>query len=90
MIETIYSSESQLRSPRRFLRETMMDLRASREVAWRLFLRNLRSQYRQSVLGYLWILLPPLATMLLWVYLNWTKTVAIGRTDIPYPIYVLT
>jgi lipopolysaccharide transport system permease protein len=89
MIETIYSSESQLRSPRRFLRETLRDLRASREVAWRLFLRNLRSQYRQSVLGYLWILLPPIATMVLWVYLNWTKTVSIGQTDIAYPIYVL-
>src|SRR5258708_16642469 len=90
MIETIYSSESQLRSPRRFWRETVTDLCASREVAWRLFLRNLRSQYRQSVLGYLWILLPPVATMLLWVYLNWTKALTIGSTDIPYPIYVLT
>ncbi len=28
--------------------------------------------------------------MLLWVYLNWTKTVSMGSTDIAYPIYVLT
>jgi lipopolysaccharide transport system permease protein len=90
MNETIYSSASQLLSPGRFLRDSISDLRACREVAWHLFTRNLRSQYRQSVLGYLWILLPPVATMLLWVYLNWTKTLAIGRTDIPYPIYVLT
>ena len=90
MSETIYSSESQLRSPRRFLRETVKDMRASREVAWHLFTRNLRSQYRQSFLGYLWILLPPVATMLLWVYLNWSKTLAIGHTEIPYPVYVLT
>jgi lipopolysaccharide transport system permease protein len=90
MIETIYSSESKLRSPRRFLRETFTDLRASREVAWHLFARNLRTQYRQSFLGYLWVVLPPIATMLLWVYLNWTKTLAIGATAIPYPIFVLT
>jgi lipopolysaccharide transport system permease protein len=90
MAETIYSSQSALRSPGRFLRETITDLRDSREVAWHLFARNLRSQYRQSILGYIWILLPPIATMLLWVYLNWTKTLTIGRTDIPYPIYVLT
>jgi len=86
----IYSSQSQLRSPRRFLREALHDLRASREVAGHLFARNLRSQYRQSFLGYLWILLPPIATMLLWAYLNWTRTLAIGHTDIPYPVYVLT
>ena len=90
MTETVYSSESRLRSPGRFLRETFTDLRASREVAWHLFARNLRSQYRQSFLGYLWIVLPPVATMLLWVYLNWTKTLAIGATALPYPVFVLT
>lgn len=90
MSETIYSSQSQLRAPGRFLREAIADVRASREVAWHLFARNLRSQYRQSFLGYIWILLPPIATMLLWVYLNWSKTLTVGRTDIPYPIYVLT
>lgn len=90
MTEIIYSSESRLRSPRHFLLGTISDLRASREVAWHLFARNLRSQYRQSILGYIWILLPPVVTMLLWVYLNWTKALTIGHTDIPYPIYVLT
>ncbi len=90
MIETIYSSQSRLRSPRRFLRETFSDLRASRDVAWHLFARSMRSQYRQSVLGYVWIVLPPLATMMIWVYLNWTQTLAVGKTVIPYPIYVLT
>ncbi len=90
MTETIYSSQSRLRSPRRFVREMFADVRASRQVGWHLFSRNLRSAYRQSALGYLWIVLPPIATMLLWVYLNWTKTLAIGHTDIPYPIYVLT
>jgi lipopolysaccharide transport system permease protein len=90
MTETTYSSQSQLRSPGLFLRATITDLLASREVAWHLFARNLRSQYRQSVLGYIWILLPPIATMLLWVYLNWSKTLTIAHTDIPYPVYVLT
>jgi lipopolysaccharide transport system permease protein len=90
MTETIYSSESRLRSPHRFLRDTIGDLHASREVAWHLFARTLRSQYRQSFLGYIWIALPPVATMLLWMYLNWSKTLAIGATAIPYPVYVLT
>jgi lipopolysaccharide transport system permease protein len=65
------------------------DLRASRELAWRLFLRDLSAQYRQSYLGYLWMLLPPLAQMLVWVFLNSHGILSVGDTPIPYPVYVL-
>ena len=30
------------------------DLLASRELAWRLIVRNFSAQYRQSALGYVW------------------------------------
>jgi lipopolysaccharide transport system permease protein len=66
------------------------DLLASRELAWRLFLRDLSAQYRQSYLGYLWVLLPPLAQMLVWVFLNAQGILAVGDTPVPYPVYVLT
>jgi len=46
--------------------------------------------YRQSVLGYIWILLPPLATTLIWVYLNDQKLINIQTGSTPYPIFVLT
>lgn len=87
--EVIYTPDSQLRWPRQFMRSMIADLLASRELAWRLLVRNIRAQYRQSLLGYLWVLLPALATTLIWVFLNKSQMLEIGETDIPYPVYVL-
>lgn len=87
--ETIYTSHSQLRHPAQFLRHMGADLRASRSLAWRLLLRDIRSQYRQSLLGYLWIVLPALATTLTWVMLNKMQLFRIDAVGVPYPVYVL-
>jgi lipopolysaccharide transport system permease protein len=87
---TTYTAEPQLRRPRQLLAGMWLDLLAARELAWRLFVRNIRGQYRQSLLGYAWVLLPPLATTLIWVLLNAAEVIRIGDTGIPYPIYVLT
>lgn len=66
------------------------DLRVAPAVAWRLFLHGLRADYRQTLLGYAWVLLPPLATTAMWVYLHSAKVFAVGPTDTPYPLYVLS
>jgi lipopolysaccharide transport system permease protein len=79
-----------LRSPRRFIYAALADLRVSPPVAWSLFLRSLQAQYRQSWLGYVWLLLPPLATALTWIYLNRANILDVGQTAVPYPVYVLT
>ncbi|HXV79472.1 MAG TPA: ABC transporter permease, partial [Candidatus Binatia bacterium] len=78
-----------LRHPRRFLREMFRDLRASRELAWRLFMRDTSAQYRQSMLGYVWAFLPPLVASLPFVFLNSQGVIAIEGTPIPYPAYAL-
>lgn len=86
---TVYTPESPLRHPRRFLREMFRDLRASRELAWRLFMRDTSAQYRQSMLGYVWAFLPPLVASLPFVFLNSQGVIAIEGTPIPYPAYAL-
>ncbi|HEX8131722.1 MAG TPA: hypothetical protein VF527_21685 [Pyrinomonadaceae bacterium] len=90
MEEVVYSAESQLRAPSRFARGLWSDLRVSPPVAWRLFLHSLRAGYRQSWLGYFWLLLPPLATAATWVYLNAANILNVGQTNVAYPLYVLT
>jgi homopolymeric O-antigen transport system permease protein len=87
--ETIYTSESPLRHPGQLLRSMLRDLLVSRELGWRLLVRNLRSQYRQSLLGYLWAFLPPLFMTLAFVFLSQHRIVNIGTTPVPYPAYVL-
>lgn len=88
--EVRYGPEAELRRPRGFLRALGSALLASREVAWRLLVRDLRSQYRQTVLGYLWIVLPAIVTTFIWVYLNNANVLNTGDTGVPYPIFVLT
>lgn len=88
--ETIYSPDSELLSFGKLLRNMWNDLLASRELAWRLLVRNISAQYRQSFLGYLWAFLPPLFTTLVWVFLNSQNILEMGDTGMPYPLFVLT
>ena len=86
---TVYTPESPLRHPRRFVREMIWDLGASRGLAWRLFVRDVSAQYRTSLLGYVWVFLPPLAASLPFVYLNSAGVISIGDTPIPYAAYAM-
>lgn len=58
-------------------------------LALRFFLRDTKAAYRQSLLGYFWILLPPVANTLVWVMLNRSGVVSIDPGGVPYPIFVL-
>jgi lipopolysaccharide transport system permease protein len=86
---TVYTPESPLKNPVRLLREMFRDLLASRELAWRLFVRDTSAQYRQSILGYAWAFIPPLVASLPFVFLNSQGVVAIKGTSIPYPAFAM-
>ena len=86
---TVYTPESPLRHPTRLLRGMFSDLLASRELAWRLFVRDTSAQYRKSILGYIWAFLPPLVTSLPFIFLNSQGVVSMGETPIPYAAYAM-
>lgn len=85
----VYSPDPQLRTPARLLREMFRDLTASRELAWRLCIRNIAAQYRQSALGYFWAVASPLMTSALFILLNSANLLKPGDIDVPYPVYVI-
>jgi lipopolysaccharide transport system permease protein len=85
----VYTPETPLRHPLRLLSEMLRDLAASRELAWRLFVRDLSAQYRQSILGYFWVFIPPLVASLPFIFLKSQGIVAVQATPIPYPAYAL-
>ena len=86
----VYSPESPLRSPAEFVRRFVDDVWASRGLAWRLLIRNLSAQYRQTLLGYLWVFLPVLATTATWVFLHSSNVVQFDTPGVVYPVFVLT
>jgi lipopolysaccharide transport system permease protein len=65
------------------------DLIASRELGWRLFVRDISAQYRQSLLGIFWAFLPPIVMGLVFIILRSKNVVNFGETDIPYPVFAL-
>jgi lipopolysaccharide transport system permease protein len=87
---TIYTPDSLLTNPLKLVREMFRDLVSSRELAWRLTVRDLSAQYRQTFLGFLWAIILPLANTLVWIFLSRSGVVNVSETALPYPVYVFT
>lgn len=85
----VYAPESRLRSPIQLFQEMWYDLLSSRDLAWQLLVRDISAQYRQSLLGIFWAFIPPLVTAVGLTLLQQANVVNLGKTDIPYPVYVL-
>jgi lipopolysaccharide transport system permease protein len=85
----VYTPESPLRHPRELLRALLRDLLAARELAWRLFVRDLSANYRQTYLGYIWAFLPPLLASATFIFLQSQGITRIDGTDVPYAAFAM-
>lgn len=89
LTEVVYSSKSPLRHPFRLIREILVDIWKFRQLTGVLFLRDLKAQYRQSYLGYFWMVTPLISTAVVWTFLAESKAIQVAETPIPYPLYVM-
>jgi lipopolysaccharide transport system permease protein len=85
----IYTTEPLLGQPVTLVKKIFSDIYAGRELAWRLFIRDLSAQYRQTYFGYLWAFLPPLVASLTFIFLNSQGIVKIDTGGIPYPAFAM-
>ncbi|MBU1694394.1 MAG: ABC transporter permease [Verrucomicrobia bacterium] len=62
-----------------------------RELTWRLISRNFSAQFRQSFLGYLWVVLPPVATAVVFALLRQAQIVNVPMAEgsMPYVLFAL-
>ncbi len=65
------------------------ELKNSREIIWRLFLRDFTAGYKQSLLGIIWTILMPLIMVSIFVFLNTSGILNIGQTSVPYVAFAL-
>ena len=86
---THHTPESKIRHPLVLMKEMFRDLGASRELAWRLVIRDISAQYRQTLLGYFWAVFPPLVTSLVLILLKSSAVMDIKGINLPYPAYVM-
>jgi lipopolysaccharide transport system permease protein len=61
----------------------------NRRLIWLLVRRDISVRYRQSILGYVWAVLPPLLTVATFAFLNASRVIPIGNTRIPYVAFAL-
>lgn len=89
--ETVYNAEPEIARPVRLLASVFRSAWEGRELAWRLFLRNLRGMYRQTFLGLFWIFLPPIANTAIWVFLRAQRLLEFELPAGVHPtLYILT
>lgn len=86
----IYSPAPALRNPGLLFLEMFRDLRLSVGLAWQLARRDLKAQYRQSLFGYLWALLPPLLVAGSFIALKAGGVFSAGAISVAYGAYVIT
>ena len=89
MRTVVYSADSRIRKPRQLFSDMWDGMWRSHELAWRLTVRDISAQYRQSLLGYFWAFVPPVAASLIFIVLNREGVFNVKETPIPYAAYVL-
>ena len=70
-------------------KDMLKNIKKSRELIWQLFLRNFKAKYKQSLLGWAWLVLMPVITMGTFLLLNISGIIRIGKIPVPYPIFGL-
>jgi len=65
------------------------ELWQSRELIWRLMVRDFSVRYRQSIFGYLWAVLPQIVTVAIFTFLSKHRVFDMGVTALPYVIHAL-
>jgi lipopolysaccharide transport system permease protein len=72
------------------LRDSLQDIYSSRFLSKQLAVRDIKSQYRQSLLGIFWAFVTPLSTALVWIFINSSGAVSLDDTGVPYPLFVFS
>ena len=54
-----------------------------------MFLRDIKSMYKQSFVGVFWTLVIPFITLGTFVLLNRSGVFSLGDIDVPYPIFAI-
>lgn len=86
---TTFGSQSALKSPLNLIKETIADIGACWQLAFMLAYRDLKAQYRRSFLGWLWLVIPPIAWAVGLTVLRKNNLADLGRTELHYSAYVL-
>ena len=87
--QRIFSAESVLKRPKNLFFEMLRDAKESYSTAVMLAARDIKAEYRQSVLGIFWAFVPPIVLAAGLSYARRSNVLNTGETSIPYAAYVI-
>src|SRR3989338_841324 len=87
--EVVYDSGAEHRHGLSMWITMARELWGAREIVTHLIMRDISVRYRQSVLGYLWAITLPLATVIVFTFLTSRRVLPIGQPPMPYPVFAL-
>lgn len=85
----VYGADSALLKPWKLLQAMWRDAMGSRQLALILAVRDLRAQYRQSLLGLFWILAPPIVVAVGLSVAQQNNLINFGQSKIPTVAFTL-
>ncbi|MGH7797637.1 MAG: ABC transporter permease, partial [Candidatus Binatia bacterium] len=88
-LEIVYTPNGARRNGVSGWRLMFAELVESRRLIWLLILRDISVRYRQSILGYVWAVVPQIATVGVFAFLYASRVLPIGGTRIAYVAYAL-
>src|ERR1044071_2325128 len=88
-VDVLYTPQGVRRSGVGGWQIMFQELAESRRLIWLLILRDISVRYRQSILGYVWAVVPQVATVAVFAFLYSSRVLPIGGTKIPYIAYAL-
>ncbi len=90
MVSKVYSSSNNKGSVLKHFQIMWKDLASSTDLAWRISMRDFKSQFRQSLLGMMWAFITPLLSTTVWILLQSSGVIHLKTTSIPYAAYVFS
>lgn len=88
-VEKVYTSDAMHRAGLGAWAWMIRELVDGRDLIRILARRNISAKYRQSILSYLWVVIPPLVAVILFSYLTSRRVINVGPTPLPYLSYAL-
>jgi lipopolysaccharide transport system permease protein len=88
--ERVYSAKNSGSGIIQTIRILLKEFPGAHSLGFRFAERNIKTRYRQSILGVVWAFLPPLVTAIIWVILNKYNVIRVGDVGAPYPVFVIT
>ena len=72
--------------PSKWLSLDLIELWRYRELFWFMAWRDIKVKYKQTLLGFIWVILQPLVLMLIFSVL-WVRVMKTVEVEIPYPLF---